>query len=71
MKKVVPQISLFHPDVDITHHLINFLFTSVGLFLCNGNTGLKWQGGCMGNIVARVIDIFSSSKRNLKLQHER
>ena len=38
--------------------------------LCNNNTGLKWQCGCMVqvNINPYILFIVSSSKVNVKLQ---
>ena len=29
------------------NHPIDMQSKSVGLLVCNSNTGLKWQGGCM------------------------
>ena len=48
----------------------NLQSNSMGWFPCNGNTGLKWQRGCMVkvNISLSILFIFSSSKRNVRLQ---
>ena len=39
-------------------------------FLCNGNTVMKWQCGCMikVNINLQILEIVSSLKRIVKLQ---
>ena len=41
--------------------------------LCNGNTSLEWQCGCMVkvNINLQILLTVSSSKRNVKLQRGR
>ena len=43
---------------------------SRGWFLCNSNTGLKWQRGCMVkvNIKSEILFIVSRLRRSVKLQ---
>ena len=37
------------------NHLIDLLCKSVGWFLCRGNTGLKWQSGCMVKVNVKQV----------------
>ena len=59
---------LLHRD-----NTIDLLCKSMGWFIFNGNTSLKWQRECMirVNTSLKILFIISNSKRSVKLQPAR
>ena len=55
------------------NHPTGLLCKSIEWFLCNSNTGLKWQRECMVKVTMNlyIFLIVSSWKRNVKLQSGR